>query len=210
MAVSLMDIKNDKLYIYKAAEEVHAVMVGLSNVEFMSEQQDSETKMSKKTLKYFYDKAKEVGVNAELILGWNNHAGYGICEAVKEKNITTLVVGRRDIGSLTRMFIGSTTKYCLENADCNVVIAKKRFGPIEEHSPLSKVKELEEEERQRRIKEEKDKIAAEEKERTENLESVHKAEEEERSRRVKSKDTENSFDEDDELLMEIFQWNRYY
>jgi len=88
-----------------------------------------------------------------------------------------------------RFFTGSTSRYVVEHANCNVVIVKGEWGPSEEHSNLNTIKQEEENERQRRIDESKQQ--EEEERKKEKFQSdldkniVRIAEEEERQRRIK-------------------------
>mmetsp|Transcript_18616 Transcript_18616/g.20705 ORF Transcript_18616/g.20705 Transcript_18616/m.20705 type:complete len:160 (+) Transcript_18616:232-711(+) len=149
----MMNIKTDTLFLYKSGQETQLAFSVLSAVgyEYEMEHRKREKALCKKTLRIYFKKAQEVGITPILIMGFNDHAGDGICRAVKEKGVHHLVLGRRDMHSLVRVFVGSTTMYCLTNAECNVVVAKKPFGAIEEHTPLQDTKDMEEIERQRRV-----------------------------------------------------------
>src|SRR5687767_7156328 len=81
------------------------------------------------------------------------HIGDMICHAAEQKGADFLVLGRRGLGRFERMMIGSTSNYCLENAKCNVLIAKSELSAPELHSSKQEVIRLEEAERLRRIKE---------------------------------------------------------
>jgi len=92
-----------------------------------------------------------------------------LCKAVDQKGIDYVVMGRRGLGTFERMLLGSTSKYVIENAKCNVIIAKmdvvKKQKDQEEdlkksetfHSDLNHNISIlaEEEERLRRMQEEK-------------------------------------------------------
>ena len=65
-----------------------------------------------------------------------------ICKAVDQKNVDVLVLGRRGMGTLERIIVGSTSKYCLENASCNVFIAKSLLPAAEIHSTKEYVVQL--------------------------------------------------------------------
>ncbi len=97
---------------------------------------------------------------------------------MKDNAIDTLVIGRRGMNTFQRLVTGSVSKYCLENADCNVLVVKVdpysmayvafvaslvyllllfqgSYNIEEEHDSLSAVISAEEQERQRRIRMEK-------------------------------------------------------
>lgn len=89
-----------------------------------------------------------------------------IVQQAEVKKVDFLIIGRRGMSTLKRIFVGSTSKYCLEHANCSVLVVKGEWGPSEEHvgtfnffhSPnslkaLSEIDKLEEEERKRRIAE---------------------------------------------------------
>lgn len=92
-----------------------------------------------------------------MLLGTSEHIGEMICQTIENKKIDFLVIGRRGMSKLSRIFVGSTSKYCVEHADCNVLVVKGEWGPAEEHTNIDEVTRMEEEERQRRIVEEDEK-----------------------------------------------------
>jgi len=86
----------------------------------------------------------------------SSHVGDSLCEQVELKKPAFLFIGRRGMGNLKRMFVGSNSNYCVQNASCNVVVIKGDWGAPEEHGDLKKIIELEEKERSARIKEDKE------------------------------------------------------
>jgi len=64
-----------------------------------------------------------------------------------------LVIGRRGMGKIKRLLVGSTSRYCVEHANCNVMVIKGEWGPSQVHSSLQEVINAEEEERKRRVEE---------------------------------------------------------
>jgi len=129
----------------------------------------------------------QISTPLKLTLG-SGHIGDIICGYVKENKIDFLVMGRRGLGTIERLFMGSNSKYCIEEADCNVIILKHPFGPEIVHD-VSKAEVIaaEEEERRWRIEEYKHKLEEEARRQKEesqkDLELVKKLEEEERHRR---------------------------
>ena len=73
----------------------------------------------------------EKGVH--LVVGGGEESGVGkvVCDYVKENKIDFLVMGRREgRGGWERFFGGgSSSEYCLANAECNLVVIKKYVGP---------------------------------------------------------------------------------
>ena len=60
------------------------------------------------------------------------------------------------MGTLKRLLLGSVSRYVLENASCDVIVVKGDYGPAEIHdSTKEQAKAAEEQERQRRLAEEK-------------------------------------------------------
>jgi hypothetical protein len=60
-----------------------------------------------------------------VILVTSDHAGETLCEAAKLKKIDVLVMGRRGLSSVKRVFLGSTSQFCMEHAHCQVMVVKK-------------------------------------------------------------------------------------
>jgi predicted Fe-Mo cluster-binding NifX family protein len=71
--------------------------------------------------------------NVHLLLATSDHPGEMICQAAKEKNIDTIVIGRRGMGALKRLLLGSVSRYVVENATCDVIVVKHEVGPAEVH-----------------------------------------------------------------------------
>ncbi len=59
-----------------------------------------------------------------LSMSRGSHIGAMICKAVQDKSIDFLVMGRRGMNRFSRLIAGSNSRYCMENADCNVIIVK--------------------------------------------------------------------------------------
>jgi len=71
--------------------------------------------------------------------GTNNNPGLILCKAVLTYKIDNLVVGRRSLSGMERFFVGSTSKYVVENAECNVIVVKTPFGAPSEHDSKASV-----------------------------------------------------------------------
>jgi nucleotide-binding universal stress UspA family protein len=151
-ALSLMQKSTDMLYIIHVVEPVHPYVgitfTDLSLYEILQEQSKAAGRAILTTFRLLCHAQK---INCRCILGISNHVGELICHQVDLKKIEFLIVGRRGMGPIKRMFIGSTSKYLVEHANCDVLIVKGQMGPAEIHSDLSKVIALEEAERKRRI-----------------------------------------------------------
>ncbi|KAI4357807.1 hypothetical protein L6164_001731 [Bauhinia variegata] len=74
------------------------------------------------------EKAKSIceshGVNAETITE-EGDPRTAICNAVEKYNIDLLVLGECGLGKIKRAIVGSVSNYCLHNAKCTVLVAKK-------------------------------------------------------------------------------------
>lgn len=101
--------------------------------------------------------AHEAGVQkTHLLLANGDNAGELICHAAQVKKIDYIVIGRRGMGTLKRLLLGSVSKYVLENAPCDVMVVKGEYGPAEKHDATKdEIKAAEEKERERRVAEEK-------------------------------------------------------
>jgi len=117
--------------------------------------QKKEKEVGQELLRKYGLLAKNAGVkNLSLIMGESNHVGDLLCRIVEEKSIDVLVVGRRGMGTLKRLLVGSTSEYCVENAPCTVMVIKGESGPAEEHVSKKEVLELEEQARMEKEMEE--------------------------------------------------------
>ena len=123
----------------------------------MEDLREEETKRGKKLLREYGERARGVGVErgVELALGGGTHVGEVVCRYVREHDVDLLVLGRRkELGMVGRFFLGSSSKYCVEEAECTVIVIKNHFGPEVEHEGTKEdVKEAEEKEREWRIRE---------------------------------------------------------
>jgi nucleotide-binding universal stress UspA family protein len=190
---SIMDKHNDELHLITVRkEDTYAGAYGIGAAyayDIMVKAREAEKLASKKLLRDFARRAHSVGVvrPLKLTLG-SGHIGDIICGYVKEQKVDFLVMGRRGMGAIKRLFLGSNSKYCTEEAECNVIIVKNPFGPEEVHEASKKeVIDAEEEERKWRIEEYQRRMEQEKKQQLEesrkDLDLVKKLEEEERERR---------------------------
>jgi len=183
-ATEYMNKHIDHLYIFNVHDEPSAVYGGYATPELINSLHEVEEKRSKKILVHYGHRAKALGIKYTMMKGSSTNAGELICKAVKQYNIHQVVTGRREMGDFKRFFLGSTSKYILENAECNVIIVKSSVGSEEEHSDKSKAIQAEETERIRRIVEDEEIRIKEEEERKVTLEKVKADEEKERQERI--------------------------
>ena len=188
-----MDKENDIIFLITAVEEEtpRAFMYGaVIALEVMQEIQ-KQKELAGRSLLYKHTKfLKEHGVkHIRLLMSVTNEVGDLICHAVDKHNIDFCCIGRRGLGKLKRLFVGSVSSYIVSHANCNVFVVKGEHGPEEIHEITEKtVKSLEELERIRRIHDEEEQLKSEEERR--NFEShINKnitiiEEEKERRRRI--------------------------
>lgn len=63
-----------------------------------------------------------------MILGHGKHIGDTVCSVVETFHINNMIVGRRSIADVKRLLVGSTSRYVVENATCNVAVVKQPTG----------------------------------------------------------------------------------
>ncbi len=190
------------------SEQIHTQLYAHAyvSVDFIVDAQHKIDDAAKALLRKHARTAHEAGVKkVHLLLATSDHPGDSIVTAAKEKSIDTIVIGRRGMSTLKRLFLGSVSRYVVENAPCDVVVIKvsriesavKHFcalmslrkggyGPAVQHDTTKEaVKQAEEAERQRRVTEEQlvDKAAQFNSALDRNVARL--AEEEERTRRVR-------------------------
>lgn len=49
-----------------------------------------------------------------------------ICKIAEKRNVDMIIVVRRSMNTVSRLFIGSTSRYVVEHANCNVLVAKEK------------------------------------------------------------------------------------
>jgi len=170
------------MYLMHVCEQPTKVFIGYATSNLIESLQKIEDEKARKILVHYGKKAKARGIKYTMMKGTESNPAALLCKAVTNYSIDHLVLGRRGISTVHRFFVGSTSKYCVENADCNVVVIKSPVGPEEEHENKSKVIQLEEHERIRRLEEAADDQTEDKKK---ELQQVVKAEEAERQRRLR-------------------------
>jgi len=167
------------------AEEPTTVFIGYASSSLLDTLYKVADEKARKVLVHYGHKAQEAGVKFKMMKGTNSNPGELICKAIENYGIDNCVLGRRGLGSFERFFAGSTSRYVMENAECDVIIVKRQFGPAEEHGSYdlkARVIQAEEHERLRRL-EEAEEIPEIEHDVT--IDEIKEAEETERARRVK-------------------------
>jgi len=88
-------------------------------------------KMAATLLRRYSKLCTELQISYALLLGVSNHVGEIITQAVEKKKIDYLVIGRRGMSQIKRFFAGSTSKYVVEHCNCNVLVVKEDWIPLE-------------------------------------------------------------------------------
>ena len=92
---------------------------------------------SREVLLPYIAAAKEIGVeNVQGVVGVGKHPGNAICAVAQKYNVDCLVLGRRGMGSLKRMMVGSTSDYVVQHSSVCVLVCPEAT----EDTPLPSVK----------------------------------------------------------------------
>lgn len=118
--------KEDELYLITVAERAPL------SVGPLKEWNKRMEKVTRGFLVSYNILCKEKGVTPHCILGRAGNAGELICQAVDQKQIDFLYVGRRGLGWGQRLLAGSVSRYLIEHANCNVIVVKGSYQP-EQH-----------------------------------------------------------------------------
>jgi nucleotide-binding universal stress UspA family protein len=89
---------------------------------------------ARKKLEGYNNQCMSAGVDSAFVVLVDDHAGSALCKAATDHRVDCLVVGRRDLGTIQRLITFSTSKYCVDNAECNVIVVKKPY-PADEAPP---------------------------------------------------------------------------
>ncbi|EAL70271.1 hypothetical protein DDB_G0274757 [Dictyostelium discoideum AX4] len=123
----------DLLYLISVAEDPITFPSSAISAVVVSETLKAIERKHKSILINRANLCKNLGVqNVKALLGHGNHVGEAVIKAAVEKDIHYLVVGRRGIGPIKRIFIGSTSRYILEHAKCNVICIKDDSNAIDQ------------------------------------------------------------------------------
>jgi len=175
-ALKIMDKNQDELYLLSCTERItHMFPTAPSYFATITDAQKIMELETERLLKKYGKYCQEQGIkHVFAVRGTAPHIGELICQAVDKKSIDVLIIGRRGISGIKRIFLGSTSRYCAENASCNVLVVKEE----------AEKKFVENEEKQRLLKERDQEEEQEEKNRVAEHIGVIIEEEEERKRRI--------------------------
>jgi len=128
-AESLMQVEKDHLYLATVIPDIKSNVLtdtfgGIDLVSPFIEAQDRAKAEGENMLRKFGYTARSKKINFTLILGISSHIGEFLIQLSDRYKIDFIIVGRRGMGRVKRAFVGSTSKYVLEHASCNVLIVK--------------------------------------------------------------------------------------
>ncbi|KAF5727747.1 hypothetical protein HS088_TW22G01444 [Tripterygium wilfordii] len=95
-----------------------------STLELIRSVQDRNRKIALGLLQKAKTICASQGVKVETITEVGE-AKEAVCKAVRNNGIDLLVIGENSNGALKRFFLGSLSNYCLDNANCPVLVVKK-------------------------------------------------------------------------------------
>eukprot|EP01119_Soliformovum_irregulare_P004965 TRINITY_DN1619_c0_g1_i1.p1 TRINITY_DN1619_c0_g1~~TRINITY_DN1619_c0_g1_i1.p1 ORF type:complete len:198 (-),score=58.33 TRINITY_DN1619_c0_g1_i1:64-657(-) len=151
---SFLNKDKDHLYILSVADDVSVNFssywgFGQVPIAPVQEAQDKIRESVRENLHRYGAIAHGLGIKYTLLLGTASHVGELICQAAEKKNIDFLVIGRRGMSPIKRFFVGSTSKYIVEHASCNVYVIKS-YDAIERELHHQMPASLDEEEDKKR------------------------------------------------------------
>ncbi|XP_052200027.1 universal stress protein A-like protein [Diospyros lotus] len=102
---------------------LYASSMGAAPPQLIRSFQESQEKVAVALLEKAKEICSENGVAAETMseVGDPKEA---ICEAVEKLHVQLLVLGSHGRGALKRVFLGSVSNYCVQNAKCPVLVVK--------------------------------------------------------------------------------------
>jgi nucleotide-binding universal stress UspA family protein len=111
-------------------ERDHLLLVGVAQEQTLSlgDVTKTQRKHIKRVLAFYRKEADTLGICNSLVLGQYKHIGETLCLIAERLRVNQLVLGRRSMMDIKRLLVGSTSKYVVENANCNVAVVRH---PIE-------------------------------------------------------------------------------
>lgn len=122
--------ESDQIFLLSVCEDVHDIGVWgpafWATPAMFDEVQQKAKEPHIHLLRRYGNLCHELGlrIKPQLLLGISDHVGDMICRTCEQKHIDFLVMGRRGMSSIKRLFVGSNSRYCVEHAPCNVLIVK--------------------------------------------------------------------------------------
>ncbi|MEM6471690.1 MAG: universal stress protein, partial [Planctomycetota bacterium] len=91
-----------------------------------SESWDRQSELAQSQILDFEGELQKLGLNTESHLVQNDHVGDALVNYSDCHGIDLIMTGDSDSGLMTRIFLGSTSRYVLRHARCSVLIARSR------------------------------------------------------------------------------------
>jgi nucleotide-binding universal stress UspA family protein len=145
----------DELYVCHVVSDVMANLTGDMTGDALKAAQTEVKTAGTRFVQKFLRMGIAEGLKGRIhgVVGVSSHSGEMVCQTASAKGIDVVVIGRRGLGTVKRMIMGSTSKYCVEHCDCDVLVVKGQITRSEEHADKQKVLDEEEAERVRRMAE---------------------------------------------------------
>ena len=125
--IKAMDHDVDTLCVLSVAEDVSPTIGAppYSDVSYIVAANREIEAAARKLLKQYGEKAKKANVDCTLLLGHGYPRSVIIEEATK-RQVDEIWIGRRGMSKLKRVFIGSHSRYVIENAPCTVHVVHSK------------------------------------------------------------------------------------
>jgi len=121
-ACASMDPKKDHLLLVSVASEPSGYFSMIRDIGSLIKGQ---VKQTKRILAYYDQAAAESKIRCTMILGQGKHVGEILCNVAESFGVNHLICGRRSLAEVKRLLVGSTSRYVVENANCNVAVVKE-------------------------------------------------------------------------------------
>eukprot|EP01130_Rhizamoeba_saxonica_P001740 TRINITY_DN11596_c0_g1_i1.p1 TRINITY_DN11596_c0_g1~~TRINITY_DN11596_c0_g1_i1.p1 ORF type:complete len:255 (+),score=57.80 TRINITY_DN11596_c0_g1_i1:46-765(+) len=149
----------DMLYIVHVKEieyNLWSQVFGFGLEEYASALQIIQERSTVAILRYYAKLLRQTGHKNYSLVSIVGKPGPSVVGIATNKNVDTIFIGSRGLNKIKAFLLGSTSKYVVDHAPCDVQVVKAEYGPPEE-SEVSRfeVIQAEEAERNRRINEEK-------------------------------------------------------
>lgn len=120
-------MQEDHVFLLMVAEEVYiSTVAGASayiDYSYIVRANQKIEEEGKALLKSYGRRLTERKVAHTLLLGKGDPKDV-VCREAEEREVDIIVIGRRGLGKFKRLFMGSVSQYCTENAKCAVWVIK--------------------------------------------------------------------------------------
>jgi len=120
-ALALISKQNDILVLVSVVPDLQARYWGL----VLSDPVRQLKREAKELVLRYKARAHKAGLqNVQCVVGIATHEAEFLVRIAKTRDADFLILGKRGLSTIARYLLGSTSKYVMENAHCNVLIAK--------------------------------------------------------------------------------------